>query len=231
MIRIQNVTKVYPTGDEHGNALHVLRGISFEIRQGEIIAVVGASGAGKSTLLHILGTLDRPTAGDVFYDDENVFLRSDEKLAQFRNQHIGFVFQFHHLLPEFTVLENVCMPALIGGKKLEDVRERATGLLRDVGVESKAASRPANLSGGEQQRVAVARALMNSPRIVYADEPTGNLDTANAQMLHDLIWDLSEKLEQTFVIVTHNEKIAKQAHKIVKIVDGVVARKRANDKS
>lgn len=231
MIRAKNITKVYSVGDEQGKALHVLRGISLEISEGEIIAIVGASGVGKSTLLHILGTLDRPTAGNIFYDDEDVFSYSDERLAHFRNQHIGFVFQFHHLLPEFTVLENVCMPALIGAKKMEEVRERATALLRSVGVESKAASRPANLSGGEQQRVAVARALMNSPKIVYADEPTGNLDTANAQQLHDLIWELNKTQNQTFVIVTHNEKLARQAHRVVKIVDGIVARNKLNDKS
>ncbi len=231
MIRAKNITKVYSAGDEQGKALHVLRGISLEIQDGEIIAIVGASGVGKSTLLHILGTLDRPTAGSIFYDDEDVFSYSDEKLAHFRNQHIGFIFQFHHLLPEFSVLENVCMPSMIGGKKIEDVRDRAKSLLSSVGVESKASSRPSNLSGGEQQRVAVARALMNSPKIVYADEPTGNLDTANAQQLHDLIWDLNKTQNQTFVIVTHNEKLAREAHRVVKVVDGIVARNKINDKS
>ncbi len=231
MIQAKNITKVYAAGDEHGKAIHVLRGISLDIPAGEIIAIVGASGVGKSTLLHILGTLDRPTAGSIFYDGEDVFSYSDEKLAHFRNQHIGFVFQFHHLLPEFSVLENVCMPALIGGKKIEEVRERATSLLSSVGVESKAASRPANLSGGEQQRVAIARALMNSPKIVYADEPTGNLDTANAQQLHDLIWELNRTQNQTFVIVTHNEKLAREAHRVVKVVDGIIARNKINDKS
>ncbi len=231
MIRAKNITKVYSVGDEQGKALHVLRGISLEIKTGEIIAIVGASGVGKSTLLHILGTLDRPTAGSIYYDDEDVFSYSDEKLAHFRNQHIGFVFQFHHLLPEFSVLENVCMPAMIGGKKIEEVRNRATSLLASVGVESKASSRPSNLSGGEQQRVAVARALMNSPKIVYADEPTGNLDTANAQQLHDLIWELNRTQNQTFVIVTHNEKLAREAHRVVKVVDGIVARNKTNDKS
>lgn len=231
MIRAKNITKVYSAGDEQGKALHVLRGISLEIQDGEIIAIVGASGVGKSTLLHILGTLDRPTAGSIFYDDEDVFSYSDEKLAHFRNQHIGFIFQFHHLLPEFSVLENVCMPSMIGGKKIEDVRDRAKSLLSSVGVESKASSRPSNLSGGEQQRVAVARALMNSPKIVYADEPTGNLDTTNAQQLHDLIWDLNKTQNQTFVIVTHNEKLAREAHRVVKVVDGIVARNKINDKS
>ncbi len=231
MILAKNITKVYSVGDDEGKALHVLRGISLEIKAGEIIAIVGASGVGKSTLLHILGTLDRPTAGSIFYDDEDVFSYSDEKLAHFRNQHIGFVFQFHHLLPEFSVLENVCMPAMIGGKKIDEVRDRAIALLASVGVESKASSRPSNLSGGEQQRVAVARALMNSPKIVYADEPTGNLDTTNAQQLHDLIWELNRTQNQTFVIVTHNEKLAREAHRVVKVVDGIVARNKTNDKS
>jgi lipoprotein-releasing system ATP-binding protein len=223
MIRVENITKVYPTGDGQNSSLQVLRGISMEILQGEIIAVVGASGAGKSTLLHILGTLDRPTTGKVLYDNENVFVYNDERIAQFRNQHVGFVFQFHHLLPEFSVLENVCMPALIQGKKLHDVKDKAMSLLRDVGVDAKSSNRPSKLSGGELQRVAVARALMNSPRVVLADEPSGNLDTANAQQLHDLIWNLSKTLGQTFVIVTHNEALARQADRIIKLVDGVIA--------
>jgi lipoprotein-releasing system ATP-binding protein len=223
MIRVENITKVYPTGDGQNSSLQVLRGISMEILQGEIIAVVGASGAGKSTLLHILGTLDRPTTGKVLYDNENVFVYNDERIAQFRNQHVGFVFQFHHLLPEFSVLENVCMPALIQGKKLHDVKDKAKSLLCDVGVDAKSSNRPSQLSGGEQQRVAVARALMNSPKVVLADEPSGNLDTANAKQLHDLIWNLSKTLGQTFVIVTHNEALARQADRIIKLVDGVIA--------
>jgi lipoprotein-releasing system ATP-binding protein len=223
MIRVENITKVFPTGDAQNGSLRVLRGISFDIHEGEIIAIVGASGAGKSTLLHILGTLDRPTSGKVLYHDQDVFAYNDERVARFRNQHVGFVFQFHHLLPEFTVLENVCLPALILGRKLHEVQDHALTLLREVGVESKASSKPAKLSGGEQQRVAVARALMNSPKVVLADEPSGNLDTANAQQLHDLIRNLSKKNGQTFVIVTHNESFARQADRIIKLVDGVIA--------
>lgn len=223
MIKVENITKTFPIGDEKSNSLHVLRGISLNIQAGEIIAIVGASGAGKSTLLHILGTLDRPTSGKVMYDDDDVFKYGDERIARFRNEFVGFVFQFHHLLPEFTVLENVCMPALIQGKTLFDVRMKAKELLRSVGVEDKSMSKPSTLSGGEQQRVAVARALMNSPKVVLADEPSGNLDTANAAQLHDLIRDLSRTLGQTFVIVTHNETFARQADRIVKLVDGKIA--------
>lgn len=221
-IRIQNITKEF-RNDEQNTTLTVLRGISMEIHRGEIIAIVGPSGAGKSTLLHVLGTLDRPTSGNVFYDDEDVFKYSDEQLAQFRNEHVGFVFQFHHLLPEFTTLENVAMPAMIRGKELDDVRERALGLLRDVGVESKEAMRPSKLSGGEQQRVAVARALMNEPQVVLADEPSGNLDTANAEQLHELMWRLSRERGQTFVIVTHNESLARKADRIIALKDGKIA--------
>lgn len=223
MIHVENITKTYQTDDGLNGSLRVLRGISMEILPGEVIAIVGASGAGKSTLLHILGTLDRPSGGKVLYDNEDVFTYGDERLAQFRNQHVGFVFQFHHLLPEFTVLENVSMPALIQGKKLSDVRDKAMRLLSEVGVDTKAFSKPSKLSGGEQQRVAVARALMNSPKVILADEPSGNLDTANAQRLHELIWSLSRNIGQTFVIVTHNEAFARQADRIVKIVDGVIA--------
>jgi lipoprotein-releasing system ATP-binding protein len=192
VITATDITKTFPMGDNsQGEKLCVLRGINLRISAGEIIAVVGASGAGKSTLLHILGTLDRPTSGSVSYNDVDVFRLNDDDLARFRARSIGFVFQFHHLLPEFTALENVAMPALIAGDKLLRVRDRAMGLLRDVGVEARADQRPSQLSGGEQQRVAVARALMNTPRIVLADEPSGNLDSANAEHLHGLIWDLS----------------------------------------
>lgn len=222
MIQAENITKVYKMGDSGNSSLQVLRGISLEIHKGDIVAIVGASGAGKSTLLHILGTLDRPTEGNVYYDNENVFAYSDERIARFRNQHVGFVFQFHHLLPEFSVLENVCLPALIQGNKLAQVEKKARALLQDVGVESKSSNKPSQLSGGEQQRVAIARALMNSPKVVLADEPTGNLDTANTQQLHDLIWSLSREKGETFVVVTHNEQLAKQADRIVKLIDGKI---------
>jgi lipoprotein-releasing system ATP-binding protein len=222
MIKAENITKTFPLAGAPGKELRVLRGISLQIAKGEIVAIVGASGAGKSTLLHILGTLDRPTSGGVTYDGEDVFAFGDEKLARFRNQHIGFVFQFHHLLPEFTVFENVALPALIGGASFESVRDRVMELLHEVGVEDKALSRPAKLSGGEQQRVAVARALVNSPKVVLADEPSGNLDTANARQLQELIQKLSRERQQTFVIVTHNEAFARQADRIIKIVDGLI---------
>ncbi len=216
------ITKTFLTGDAQGSTLRVLRGISLTIMPGEIIAVVGASGAGKSTLLHILGTLDRPTSGQVAYDSTDVFALDDESLARFRNRSIGFVFQFHHLLPEFSAIENVAMPALINGERLAKVRDRALSLLDEVGVGNRADSRPSQLSGGEQQRVAVARALMNRPRVVLADEPSGNLDSANADLLHRLIWDLSRKKGQTFVVVTHNETLARRADRIIRIVDGII---------
>jgi lipoprotein-releasing system ATP-binding protein len=222
IISAVGVTKSFPIGEGKDGALPVLRGITLSIARGEIIAIVGASGAGKSTLLHILGTLDRPSAGQVEYQGVDVFSLDDTALADFRNKSIGFVFQFHHLLPEFTALENVAMPALIQGKKLHSVRARALELLREVGLTDRAEQRPTQLSGGEQQRVAVARALMNAPYIVLADEPSGNLDSANAQMLHSLIWDLSRKLGQTFVVVTHNEALSRSADRVFRIVDGVI---------
>ncbi len=222
MIKAENITKNFPIAGSHGKELRVLRGISLQVSKGEIVAIVGASGAGKSTLLHILGTLDRPTSGTVSYDGEDVFSFSDEKLARFRNRHVGFVFQFHHLLPEFTVFENVAMPALIGGASFDTIRDRVMELLVEVGVQDKALARPGKLSGGEQQRVAVARALVNSPKVILADEPSGNLDTANARQLQDLIKRLSRERQQTFVIVTHNEAFARQADRIVKIMDGLI---------
>jgi lipoprotein-releasing system ATP-binding protein len=244
IIRIENVEKSFPIGEENlseglrvrkpessgaraadasrRKVLEVLQGIAFDITLGEIIAIVGASGAGKSTLLHILGTLDRPTRGRVLYEGEDVFSLDDEDLARFRNEHIGFVFQFHHLLPEFTSLENVAMPALIGGKGFSGAISRAREVLEVVGLTDRQGFKPAQLSGGEQQRVAVARALMNSPRVILADEPTGNLDTANAAILHDLITRLSRERDQTFVVVTHNENLAKQADRVIRIVDGKV---------
>ena len=222
LVVAKEITKTFVTGDRSTAKLCVLRGVSLEIRSGEIIAIVGASGAGKSTLLHILGTLDRPTSGEVFLDGKDVFALDDEALARFRNRSIGFVFQFHHLLPEFSAVENVAMPALINGGRLPSVRERAVRLLDEVGVGGRADARPSELSGGEQQRVAVARALMNEPRIVLADEPSGNLDSANADLLHRLIWDLSRKKGQTFIVVTHNESLAGKADRILRITDGVM---------
>jgi lipoprotein-releasing system ATP-binding protein len=222
IIRVLDVTRTFLSGQGPEGKLRVLRGITFDVYAGEVIAIVGASGAGKSTLLHIIGTLDRPTSGKVLVHDTDVFSLKDEELARFRNKQIGFVFQFHHLLPEFTALENVAMPALISGRKLNEVRDRAAEYLRIVGIEDKGFQKPTKLSGGEQQRVAVARALMNSPGVILADEPSGNLDTANAHSLHELIWHLSRDRGQTFVVVTHNESLARQADRVVRIVDGVI---------
>ncbi|MCK5573533.1 MAG: ABC transporter ATP-binding protein [Bacteroidetes bacterium] len=222
IIRTHLVKKSFYSGDKASGRLDVLRGISLTVRRAEIVAIVGVSGAGKSTLLHIIGTLDRPTSGIVQYDGVDVFSLPDDELARFRNRHIGFVFQFHHLLPEFTALENVAMPALIGGEELHRVRDRAAALLHEVGLEDRAGERPPKLSGGEQQRLAVARALMNNPHVVLADEPSGNLDSENAHMLHSLIHELRRKRGQTFVLVTHNEALAQEADRVLRIADGVI---------
>ncbi len=225
VIKVDNVEKSFPlgqNGEKNPALLEVLRGVTMEVFRGETIAIVGASGAGKSTLLHILGTLDRPTSGTVSYQEKDVFSLDDEGLSRFRNSNIGFVFQFHHLLPEFSAVENVALPALIRGVSLQEALRRAEEMLVTVGLSNRGEHKPPQLSGGEQQRVAVARALINSPMVVLADEPTGNLDTSNAGVVHELIARLSEEHDQTFVIVTHNEKLAKQADRVVRIVDGKV---------
>lgn len=201
-------------------ALEVLKGVSLEIKKGEIISIVGASGAGKTTLLHILGTLDRPNSGSLSINNENISDLSDKKLAEFRNKNIGFVFQFHHLLPEFTALENVCIPAFIAGTSKSDAEKRAIELLTFLGVNERMNHKPSELSGGEQQRVAVARALINNPAVVLADEPSGNLDSATAKDLHQLFFTLREKFNQTFVIVTHNEELANMADRKLVMKDG-----------
>ena len=200
----------------------MLRGIDLSILPGEVVSIVGASGAGKSTLLHILGTLDRPDAGTVTLDGANVFSLNDKQLARFRNERIGFVFQFHNLLPEFTALENVCLPGFIAGKDEKQVRQRAKELLDTLNLSDRINHLPSQLSGGEQQRTAVARALINQPAIVFADEPSGNLDSRNAEELHNLFFDLRAKFNQTFVIVTHNEPLAALADRVIIIRDGVV---------
>ena len=220
IISINTITKSFSLGKDKPGRLDVLRGISLDVTPGEIIAIVGASGAGKSTLLHIIGTLDRPSSGTVHYRGKDVFAMGDEDLARFRNRNIGFVFQFHHLLPEFTALENVAMPAMIRGGQFEEVKDEALRRLQEVGLESRADQKPPKLSGGEAQRVAVARALMNSPAVVLADEPAGNLDSSNADLLHSLIWDYSRRTGQTFIVVTHNELLAKKADRILRILDG-----------
>ncbi|MCP1385628.1 ABC transporter ATP-binding protein [Runella salmonicolor] len=208
---------------KYGN-LSVLKGIDLEINKGELVTIVGASGAGKSTLLHILGTLDRPDAGQVFINDTDVFALKEKDLAAFRNHTIGFVFQFHHLLPEFTALENVCMPAFIDAKSDEtEVKKRAGELLEMLGLKDRLGNLPSQLSGGEQQRVAVARALINNPAIIFADEPSGNLDSRNAEDLHQLFFRLRNELGQTFVIVTHNEHLAEMADRKLEMIDGGLA--------
>jgi lipoprotein-releasing system ATP-binding protein len=203
--------------------IEVLKGVDIEIRKGEIASIVGPSGSGKSTLLHILGTLDKADMGTVSMNGSSVHLLKGKSLAIFRNKHIGFVFQFHHLLPEFNALENVCIPGWLAGRKKNEVKEKAIELLKILGLSQRMENKPNEMSGGEQQRVAVARALINNPDIVFADEPTGNLDTANAKELHHLFFDLREKLNQTFLIVTHNEELAKLSDRVLYMKDGKIA--------
>ena len=202
------------------NQLEVLKGVDITISKGEIVSIVGSSGAGKSTLLHILGSLDKPDKGQVILNEQHIESLGGKKLSAFRNKHIGFVFQFHHLLPEFSALENVCIPGWIAGLKKKDVVIKATELLKTLGLEDRQDNKPQQLSGGEQQRVAVARALINNPSIVMADEPTGNLDSANARELHQLFIDLRSRFNQTFLIVTHNEELAKMSDRILQMKDG-----------
>ena len=215
MIQINGLEKNY--GD-----LKVLKGINLEIADRSVISIVGASGAGKSTLLHIIGTLDKPTKGTVLIDNTDLYTLSDKKLAQYRNQNIGFIFQFHHLLPEFTAVENVALPALIAGQSHADAFKRATELLEFLKLGERLTHKPSQLSGGEQQRVAVARALANNPKLVLADEPSGNLDTANARQLHQLFLDLRDEFGQTFVVVTHNTELAQLADKTIEMKDGKI---------
>ena len=215
MLKAVNIQKYY-------DQLWVLKGVSLELQKGEIVSVVGPSGSGKSTLLHILGTLDKPASGEVWINGQSVAYHKDKQLAAFRNQHIGFVFQFHHLLPEFTALENVCIPGWISGKKKKHVESRAMELLDLLGLKDRFQHKPQQLSGGEQQRVAVARALINQPDIVFADEPTGNLDTAHARELHQLFFDLRKEFGQTFLIVTHNEELANMTDRKLMMRDGYI---------
>ncbi len=203
-------------------SLQVLKSLSLRIERNEIISILGASGAGKTTLLHIMGTLDKPDSGQVFYDDTDVFSLGDRKLNVFRNKHIGFVFQFHHLLPEFSALENVCIPAYIGGLGKKESIEKATMLLETLGLKDRLDHKPSALSGGEQQRVAVARALINQPDVILADEPSGNLDSDNARDLHELFLRLREEMNQTFVIITHNADLARLSDRQIHIRDGII---------
>lgn len=222
LIKTKNLHKVYKDGKRN---LHVLKGIGLSLEAGEVVAIIGPSGAGKSTLLHILGGLDEPTEGDVLFDGIDLYAIGDNKRSLIRNKRIGFVFQFYHLLPEFSAVENVVMPALIqslDGNYKRRLWERAEGLLKSVGLKNRVNHRPSELSGGEAQRVAIARALINTPDIVFCDEPTGNLDSKNSELILELISHLNRKRNQTFLIVTHNEELANFAKRVMHIRDGVL---------
>lgn len=215
MLQAKGIQKSY------GN-LQILKGVDLEVKKAEIVTIIGASGAGKSTLLHIIGTLDRPDQGKVLLNNIDVNTLSSKKLSAFRNEQIGFIFQFHHLLPEFTAIENICIPAFIAKKSKREAENKAIELLELLGLRERANHKPNELSGGEQQRIAVARAMINSPAIILADEPSGNLDSANAESLHSLFVDLRNNLQQTFVIVTHNENLADMADRKVLMKDGLI---------
>ena len=215
MLKATNITRNY-------NDLSVLKGVDIFVNKGEIVSIVGSSGAGKSTLLHILGSLDKANAGEIWINNERIDTLKEKELSKFRNKHIGFVFQFHHLLPEFTALENVCIPGWIAGTPKNELEARALELIKILGLQDRASHKPSELSGGEQQRVAVARALINNPDIVFADEPTGNLDSKHAQELHELFLHLQKTMGQTFLIVTHNEALAKMSDRVVHMKDGYI---------
>ena len=215
MIKIENLTKKF-------GELEVLKGVSLTVNKGEVISIVGPSGAGKTTLLQLIGTLDKPTSGTMRFNGEDTGKMGSNKLATFRNRHIGFVFQFHQLLPEFTALENIIIPALIAGRKRKEAEAEAMELLGIMGLKERAGHKPAEMSGGENQRVAVARALINRPDVILADEPSGSLDSHNKEELHRLFFDLRDKLGQTFIIVTHDEKLASYTDRTIRMVDGVI---------
>jgi lipoprotein-releasing system ATP-binding protein len=218
-LQVNDVCKSFRLGHQ---TINVLNGINLTLQRGEMLAMIGASGAGKSTFLHILGTLDRPTSGTVLYEGQDVFRLSEAELATFRNRRIGFVFQFHHLLPEFSALENTFLPALMQKRPKEEMLKAATALLSDVGLEHRLHHKPGELSGGEQQRVAVARALIQNPDLVLADEPTGNLDTHTGETIFELLKTLNQQRGTAFVIVTHNERLAEQADRVIHVVDGKI---------
>lgn len=230
LIRIEDLHKSYYDGESE---LPVLQGVDFTVHPSEMLAIVGASGVGKSTLLHLIGALDRPTVGNVFYDEQNIFALPDKELARFRNERIGFVFQFHHLLPEFTALENVAMSAIIAKQwgnsshpplqTENNIDARARELLAYVGLSGRLRHYPSQLSGGERQRLAIARALMNQPKVILADEPTGNLDQRSSEAVLELLWNLNAQSGQTFIIVTHNQELAERADRIVHLVDGKIS--------
>lgn len=215
MVKAQNIYKSY-------GSLEVLKGINLEIKQGEVISIVGSSGAGKSTLLHILGTLDKQDKGEIIFDDINITNMSEKQLSAFRNKNIGFIYQFHQLLPEFTALENICIPAFIAGIKKKDAEQKAYELLDFLKLRERASHKPNELSGGEQQRIAVARALINQPKVILADEPSGNLDSETAKELHSLFFELRKTMNQTFIIVTHNNELADMADRKLIMKDGII---------
>lgn len=215
MIRIENLTKQF-------GELKVLKGVNLEVERGEVISIVGPSGAGKTTLLQLIGTLDKPTGGKIFFDGEELSRMNNRRLATFRNKHIGFVFQFHQLLPEFTALENITIPALIAGRNRKEAEKEAMELLRIMNLEERAGHKPSEMSGGENQRIAVARALINHPDVILADEPSGSLDSRNKEELHRLFFDLRDKFGQTFIIVTHDETLASLTDRTIRMVDGTI---------
>ncbi|MFN4110933.1 MAG: ABC transporter ATP-binding protein [Ignavibacteria bacterium] len=226
ILRADNIKKSFLLDNKL--RLNVLKGISLEICKGEIFEIVGASGAGKSTLLHILGTIDKPDDGELYFEDINLLNLKDEELSRFRNKNIGFVFQFHHLLPEFTALENVVIPMMIDGRTFEECKGRAIELLDYVGLSERINHKPSELSGGELQRVAIARALANNPKIIFADEPTGNLDSQNSKTIIQLIKNLNEEFNKTFVIVTHNPELVEIADRVREIKDGILVSSQMN---
>jgi lipoprotein-releasing system ATP-binding protein len=218
IIELKNLTKIYKNGTE----FHALDNVSLKIERGEFVAIVGPSGSGKSTLMHLIGLLDTPSSGTLLIDRNDVTLMSDKERSEMRNRMLGFIFQYHHLLPDFTALENVMMPLLIAGKKWKEAMETAEKLLKEMGLEDRMDHRPNELSGGQNQRVAIARALSCSPAIVLGDEPTGNLDTKTGDMIYELLRHLNSEYNQTFIVVTHNEDLASKADKIIRLVDGKI---------
>ncbi len=217
LLKLKELSKTYRSGPQE---VEVLKGIDLEVNYGEIVVIMGPSGVGKSTLLHLIGGLDKPSGGQAYFDDANIFELSNHELAEFRNKSIGFVFQFHHLLPEFTALENLLIPGMINKTEMQQLNSRVKDLLAEVGLSERLSHKPSELSGGEQQRVAVARALVNQPKLVLADEPTGNLDKNNSESLYKLILEFNQKLNQTFIIVTHNEMMAEHASRVIELDDG-----------